>query len=626
MTPREYIDIARERWRFIVAALLLGLLVAGAAILVVPRQYASSVTVIVAPQVGTEPGAGTGDTEISGQRLGIYSELLNSTRLTRDVVADLGLPTSPEELAGRIAVTTTPDSVLLTATVTDSSADQAVLIANAVADQFIQNVTEIEQPVDPARPQPVVGKVFEAAQPPADLVAPRPVAYIALGAVLGLVLGLAAALLRHALDFRVKSRRQIEEILGAPVLGTIGRDPKIPSSPLVMYGAPHTPLAEAFRQLRTNVSFMDVDREHKVILVTSATSGEGRSTTVCNLGLAMAEAGSRVLILDADLRDPAIASCLGVDDALGLTEVLLNRVPVERATQPIGPTLDVLPSGQLPPNPSELLGSNRMVNLLAMLRKLYDVILIDSAPLLPVTDAAVLAPRVDGVLVLVRHDRTVVQDVQAAKDALDAVSGRVVGSVLTMVSHAGTRAHARVRPRRGRKRPNPRVSSWRAGGQGPAADAVPPRDRQQGSPVTLGDQRTVMLVAPQPRAQQAPQQAAGATRQQAPRPAAPERPEAQAPASPDTAAVPPASSPGPTPTLPEMAPAVPHDAEPAVAQDAEPVVAQDAEPVVAQDAEHVGSTVQNGQQDPKDRPAPRPRPRAPSGANGQLDRDGSAVR
>jgi non-specific protein-tyrosine kinase len=347
----------------------------------------------------------------------------------------------------------------------------------------------------------------------------------------------------------------------------------------------------------------------------------------------MAEAGSRVLILDADLRDPSIASCLGVDDALGLTEVLLNRVPIERATQPIGPTLDVLPSGQVPPNPSELLGSNRMVNLLALLRKLYDVVLIDSAPLLPVTDAAVLAPRVDGVLVLVRHDRTVLQDVQAAKDALDAVSGRVVGSVLTMVSHAGTRAHARVRPRRGRKRPHPRVSSWRAGAQGSAAGAVPSRDRQQGAPVTLGDQKTVMLVAPQPRAQQAPQQVSGSTRQQAPSPAAPERQDAvqvPQPASQGTAQAPSAASQGPSPTLPEMAPAVPQDAQPVVPHDAEPVVSHDAEAVVPQETdqagERLGSTAQDGQQDPQERPAPRPRPRASSGANGQLDRDGSAVR
>jgi non-specific protein-tyrosine kinase len=115
----------------------------------------------------------------------------------------------------------------------------------------------------------------------------------------------------------------------------------------------------------------------------------------------------------------------------------------------------VLPSGLLPPNPSELLGSNRMVKLLAHLRDKYDVILIDAAPLLPVTDAAVVAPRVDGVLVLVRHGRTVLRDLQTAKDALDAVSGRILGSVMTMVPHAGSRAHARLKPQKGMPQPRP---------------------------------------------------------------------------------------------------------------------------------------------------------------------------
>ena len=201
-----------------------------------------------------------------------------------------------------------------------------------------------------------------------------------------------------------------------------------------MYGAPHTPLAEAFRQLRTNVQFIDVDREHKVILVTSATSGEGRSTTVCNLGAR--PGGGRAPGPDPRRRpaaSPRSRGTCGVDDTHGLTDVLVNRIPVERALQPIAPALDVLPSGPLPPNPSELLGSNRMVDLIATLRGRYDVILIDTAPLLPVTDAAVLAPRVDGVLVLVRHGRTVVQDVQAAKDALRRGVGHASSaSVMTM--------------------------------------------------------------------------------------------------------------------------------------------------------------------------------------------------
>ena len=177
---------------------------------------------------------------------------------------------------------------------------------------------------------------------------------------------------------------------------------------------------------------MDVDNAHKVILVTSPSSAEGKSTTVCNLGLALAEAGTSVLILDADLRRPAVARYLGIDGAIGLTNVLVNRVRIEQAVLPLAPALDVLPSGLMPPNPSELLGSDRMVGLLAQLRRSYDVILIDAAPLLPVTDAAVLAPRADGVLIMVRHAKTRMPDVQAAKDSLDAVSGRILGSVLTM--------------------------------------------------------------------------------------------------------------------------------------------------------------------------------------------------
>ena len=454
MTPREYLDIARERWRFILAGLLLGLVAGVCAGYLVPHQYSASVTVLVSAQP-VDPAlaaAQSGNDELSAQRINTYVELMRSKRLARDVITSLRLPDTPEQLADRVTVTTAPDSALLTAAVTAGSSDGAVSIANAVGDQFIKNVAAIEQPDDPARRPVVAAKVFESAQPPADLVAPRPVLYIVLGAALGLVLGFLSALLRHALDTRIKTRRQLEETLGVPVLGMIGRDPKIRTSPLVMYGAPHTPLAEAFRQLRTNVQFMDIDCERKVILVTSATSGEGRSTTVCNLGLALAEAGKRVLILDADLRNPSIAGCLGIDGTIGLTNVLASREWVAGALKAVGPTLDALPSGLIPPNPSELLGSKRMIDLLERMHRQYDIVLIDTAPLLPVTDAAVLAPRVDGVLVVVQHGHTSVQELQAAMAALRAVSGRVMGSVMTMVPHASTRAYARRKPWKGTRR------------------------------------------------------------------------------------------------------------------------------------------------------------------------------
>ncbi len=440
MTPREYIDIVRERWRAILVGLLVGLLAAGAVILLAPAQYAASTTLIVTAQPVVPGASDTGD--ISAQRLGTYTELMTSKRLAAGVVARLRLPLTPDELARQIRVTNNPDSLLLTATVTDGSAEQAVDIANAVAEEFVRDVAQIEQPADPSRPPLVTAKVFEPAQIPAEQVAPQPLAYLAIGAAAGLLLGFVAALLLHALDSRIRSRRQLESILDAPVLGTIARDPKIATNPLVM---PGRPLAEAFRQLRTNVQFVDVQREHKVILVTSAEAGAGRSTTVCNLGLAMAEAGVKVLIVDADLRGPTIARILQIDGSTGLSDVVTDRLPLERARQSTGPDLDVLPSGALPPNPSELLGSKRMTDLVQQLRAAYDVVLIDSAPLLPVADAAVLAPQADGVLVVVK-DKTVGQHLQAAKEVLDTVSARVLGAVMTMVTGSGSGSRDLVTP------------------------------------------------------------------------------------------------------------------------------------------------------------------------------------
>lgn len=433
MTPREYLDVVRERWRLIVAGLVLGLVAAGAVTVLVPPAYSAPVTVIVTPQPDpTLPQAGSG--ELSSQQISTYVQLIQSKRLAGDVILALGLrDTTADDLAKRVTVTTTPDSALITAAVEDGSSDQAVRVANGVAEQFIRNVAEIEQPADPARRPLVVANVFEPAQAPAGQTAPRPALYVLIGTVLGLLVGFAAALLRHALDTKIKRRRVLEDVLGVPALGTVDRDRRIRSAPLVMRDAPRTPLAEAFRGLRTNVRFVDVDRGHRLILVTSATAREGRSTTVCNLAQAFAESGSRVLVLDADLRSPTVARCLGIDEAPGLTDVLVDRVSVNWAVQTVGPGLDALPSGPLPPNPSELLGSKRMGEVLETLDDRYDIVLVDAPPLLPVTDAAVLAPQVDGVIVVVRYGRTGVPELSAAKEALDAVSGRVMGSVLTMV-------------------------------------------------------------------------------------------------------------------------------------------------------------------------------------------------
>ena len=241
----------------------------------------------------------------------------------------------------------------------------------------------------------------------------------------------------------MKSPEQLRELTRAPNLGIIAFDPQVPKRPLTVHEDPQSPRSEAFRQLRTNLQFLDVDNPHKVIVVTSSMPGEGKTTTLANLAIALASAGQRVLVIEADLRRPKLADLLGLERSVGLTSVLAGRVRVEQAVQHwSGGMFDVLASGPLPPNPSELLASQHMAMLLGDLRERYDLILLDTPPLLPVTDAAAVAPATDGAILVCRYKTTRCAQVERAVEALDAVSVPLLGTVLTMVPKSGPRAYA----------------------------------------------------------------------------------------------------------------------------------------------------------------------------------------
>jgi capsular exopolysaccharide synthesis family protein len=250
-------------------------------------------------------------------------------------------------------------------------------------------------------------------------------------------------LARNALDISVKSPEQLRDASGAPILGTIAFDSQVPKRPLIVHEDPQSPRSEAFRQLRTNLQFVDVDNPRKVIVVTSSMPGEGKTTTIVNLAIALASAGARVLLIEADLRRPKAADLLGMERTVGLTNVLSGRVRAEQVIQPWGEgALDMMASGPLPPNPSELLASRHMSEMLTELRKHYDVILIDSPPLLPVTDAAAIAPATDGVMLICRFNETSRSEVESATAAVSAVSAPLLGTVFTMVPSSGPRAYA----------------------------------------------------------------------------------------------------------------------------------------------------------------------------------------
>jgi capsular exopolysaccharide synthesis family protein len=444
VTPRECLDVLSARWRSVLAGLLLGLLVSVAVTVLMPPTYSASVTIFVsARSPGGDVAAAVEGGDLSAQRMATYLEVLRSQRVASQVAERLGGGITADEVLDKVSASTTPDTLLLTATVEDQSPQRAADIANTLAERFNANVAELEQP-DPQTAPVVTARTFESAVPPGSPTQPRPVLNVALGLVLGLLAGIGFAVMRNALDRSIKSRGQLRRAVDAPVLGAIADDNDVRVHRLAFRERPRGRVAEAFRQLRANLQSINVHDAHRTILVTSAGPDEGTTTTVCNLALAMADAGKRVLVIEADFRHPRAADLFGIDRTVGLTNVLAGRMDWMPAVHRWHDALDVLPSGPLPPNPSELLSQPTMDRLLADVRAMYDVVIIDSPPLAAVSDASVLAPRVDGVVLVVRWGKTTTTAAEDAALALGTVSARLLGSVMTMIrgrNHGGDDAY-----------------------------------------------------------------------------------------------------------------------------------------------------------------------------------------
>jgi capsular exopolysaccharide synthesis family protein len=226
-------------------------------------------------------------------------------------------------------------------------------------------------------------------------------------------------------------------------LGGIGFDEDSIKKPLLTQASPQGPRAESYRQLRTNLSFTNVSGIAKTVLVTSSLPGEGKTTTATNLAISLAQAGRTVCLIDADLRRPMVSEYLGLDRTVGLTTTLVGEADVNAVLQPWGEdNLYVLTSGGVPPNPSELLGSEAMKDLLDRLELAFDMVIVDTPPLLPVTDAAVLSQHVGGVVLVVGAQKLRSQDLVRSLKSLEMVEANLLGVVLNQLPTKGPDAYA----------------------------------------------------------------------------------------------------------------------------------------------------------------------------------------
>jgi succinoglycan biosynthesis transport protein ExoP len=297
-------------------------------------------------------------------------------------------------------------------------------------------------------------EIVSEAKTPTAPISPRPRRDAALGVFAGLLLGAGVTLLREQLNDKIRSAEEVGQLTGLPLLARLPYDDSAASVGVSVDQTPNSPLSEAMRSLRTSIQYQSVDRPVRVVVVTSALPGEGKSLVATNLAAAFAQADYRTILMSADLRRPSVNGVFGdVGPSPGLVGLMGPRSPVVIAGATNGhraadgsatpeartveallvtpiPGLLLLPSGLTPPNPAELLGSRRMATILAQLSAMADMIVIDSPPLLPVTDAAVLATRCDGVVLVAAADETPRSAIERAKTILDATGARILGTVV----------------------------------------------------------------------------------------------------------------------------------------------------------------------------------------------------
>ncbi|TXH32574.1 MAG: polysaccharide biosynthesis tyrosine autokinase, partial [Actinobacteria bacterium] len=376
------------------------------------------------------------------QRVKSYVDVVDSPAVLEPVIEELGLDSTYIGLASQVSATTPPNTVLLNVSATDTSPAQAAKIANAVAASYANEIARLEGAKTTAdglprlgsnqNQTPVQATVIKPAEVPTAAISPRTQLNVLLGALLGLLVGVGIAVLRFTLDTSVKSSEELEQSADSTTLGVVTFDPDAKTNPLVTLRG--TPRAEAFRSIRTNLQYVDVDNPPRTVVITSSLPSEGKSTTACNLAIAVAQAGSKVLLLEADLRRPKVAEYLGVDGSRGLTDVLIAQATLDNTIiHWQRGLLDFLPAGAIPPNPSELLASHQMADLLAELAKRYDLVILDAPPLLPVTDAAILSTAADGAILVARHGTIKREQVADSADALRQVNARIFGTVLNFV-------------------------------------------------------------------------------------------------------------------------------------------------------------------------------------------------
>lgn len=424
----------RRRWPVVLSGLALGAAASCAQLVLTTPTYDATARLYVTV-AASEQGSATDIVQggnAAEQRVRSYADIITTPRVLQKAIDDLGLDVSAQDLAERVRASSPNDTVLLNLTVNDTSADRAAAIANAISASFTALVAEDLEQAAAGSTSPVSIRTVQPAVVPEDRATPQTTKSLFLGIGGGLALGVVGAMLLELLDTKIRSRTEVESVTDRPVLGVIPRWKGVQHTPVFIQGDGRGAFAESFRALRTNLRFLGRSTNGRVVVITSANASEGKTTTTVNLAAALMEGGARVAIVDCDLRRPAVAARLDIDNHAGLTDVLIGRAELDDVAVPWGYTGTVVPTGPLPPNPADLLASTGMTEILATLAAANDYVILDTPPLLPVTDAAVLAAATSGAIVVTAAGRSHTHELRDALNVLERADAHTLGLAVTM--------------------------------------------------------------------------------------------------------------------------------------------------------------------------------------------------
>lgn len=451
MTIRDLLKICRERLLLIVLTTLVATVIAGAYSVLTPKSYTATATAYVRVdfeqlQLGDNASAVGGynqASQLSLQKVKTFLPLFSSRAVAQTVAEDLGLPETGASLASRISASNDPNTVTVNVSATASNPDEAKKIADAVVDATGKEVRRLEGANSP------VGVVLMTSADLSDpVVSPSVKKFVAVGFAGGLFLGLAIAVLLSMFDTKIRTVEKLEEITGMTVLAAV---PKSLTIARTSDESGDQVASETIRKLRTALSYTNVDHQSRVYLITSAGPGEGKSSIARSLARVIALAGNRVVLIDADLRKSTVAESFGVSSRIGLSQLLAGNVTLEAAMVPTTVAgLSIIPAGDNVPNPSEMLGSDRMRDFLNYLSSEGFVVVVDAPPVLPVTDSVVLSSFVPNVVMVVAANQASEDDVRRATTLVEQGGGHISGYVLNRVpmkqlssSHYGSTYYGR---------------------------------------------------------------------------------------------------------------------------------------------------------------------------------------